>query len=388
MFRIIFLFAFVFLSPSVFCQSEESIYQSLVWSDEFDGSGAIDESKWFHQTILPNGVSWFNGELQHYTDRTENSYLENGNLHIKAINEIFTDQGQTKQYTSARLNSKFAFTYGRVEVRAKLPSGAGTWPAIWMLGKNIIETGGYWTDEFGEVIWPACGEIDIMEHWGVNPNYVSAAIHTPSSFGNTENVGGLVLSDVFNTYRVYEMEWSPENIKFYVDGSLYYTYEPDVQDSDTWPFDSDQYLLLNVAINPDITPAFTSSEMVIDYVRVYQEGPPPHEFNPLTQVFSNGVLLSWDVPEGAVGCEVRGGPLGGNDGTSATIVNSLPDNIFVNESALSNGGEFQWRVRCATGVNPVSGITDYSEYETFSFPPSIGSREAPLEYTKYGLTTW
>ena len=140
----------------------------LVWSDEFDGYGLVNGVNWFHQTQLPNGISWYNSELQHYTNSATNSFRKNGILNIVAKRETFTDQGQTKQFTSARLNSKFAFKYGRVEVRAKLPTGAGTWPAIWMLGKNIIEPGAYWTNNYGTINWPACGEIDIMENELVN----------------------------------------------------------------------------------------------------------------------------------------------------------------------------------------------------------------------------
>ncbi|HKL02086.1 MAG TPA: glycoside hydrolase family 16 protein, partial [Cryomorphaceae bacterium] len=173
-----------------------SIYTELVWADEFDGQGAINSDKWHHQTQLPLPGSWYNGEVQHYTDRTDNSFVENGHLNIVAKSETYTDQGYTLDYTSARLNSKFAFTYGRVEAVAKLPFGIGTWPAIWTLGKNIIEPGGYWSADYGDVYWPECGEIDIMEHWGTNQNYVQAALHTPSSFGGTENHGGIELPDV------------------------------------------------------------------------------------------------------------------------------------------------------------------------------------------------
>ena len=181
---------------------------NLVWSDEFDVDGAIDNSKWYHQTFMPNGWGWYNGELQHYTDRTDNSYVQDGNLHIVAKSETYTDpvQGITKEYTSARLNSKFAFTYGRVEARAKLPFGIGTWPAIWTLGKNINETGAYWqTQGYGTTNWPACGEIDIMEHWGTNQNYVKCALHTPSSNGNTVNQAGIMVEDVENTFHLYAM---------------------------------------------------------------------------------------------------------------------------------------------------------------------------------------
>lgn len=250
------------------------IYNDLVWYDEFDSDGPIDNTKWFHQTILPNGVSWFNGEEQHYTNRIENSYVESGFLNIVAIKENFTDQGETKQYTSARLNSKFAFTYGRVDVRAKLPEGDGTWPAIWTLGKNVNENGAYWeTQGFGTTSWPACGEIDIMEH-GLGPvNHVSSAIHTPSSFGATINYDSYILNDVANEFHVYSVNWSPNQITFLIDGVGFYTYNPANKNADTWPFDLDQYILLNIAmggISGTIDPNFTQSSMVVDYVRVYQ----------------------------------------------------------------------------------------------------------------------
>jgi beta-glucanase (GH16 family) len=246
----------------------------LVWSDEFDGTGVIDGENWFHQTQLPNGVSWYNGEVQHYTDRVENSYVADGYLHIAAIKESFTDQGQTKNYTSARLNSKYAFQYGRVEVMAKLPTGRGTWPAIWMLGRNITEPGGYWTAQYGTTGWPACGEIDIMEHWGFDQDVIQAATHTPSSSGNTVNKGSIQGEDVSNTFHLYAMEWTAEKIDFYYDDTLYYTYQPSGKNNDNWPFNAPQYLLLNIAmggVGGEIDPNFTSSEMVIDYVRVYQE---------------------------------------------------------------------------------------------------------------------
>lgn len=253
------------------------VYDVLVWADEFDTNGAIDTSKWFHQTILPNGVSWYNGELQHYTDKLDNSFVENGFLNIVAKKENFTDQGVTKGFTSARLNSKYSFTYGRVDVRAKLPSGAGTWPAIWTLGKNIDENGAYWEQQgFGTTPWPECGEIDIMEHGLYGINEVSCAIHTPSSFGNTVNTTTKVLNDVANEFHIYSMNWSPNKIVFLIDNEPFYQYKPSTQDASTWPFDLEQYLILNIAmggIAGTIDPSFTESSMVIDYVRIYQDGP-------------------------------------------------------------------------------------------------------------------
>lgn len=251
------------------------IYTDLAWSDEFDVDGPVNSVNWFHQTQLPNGVSWFNGEVQHYTDRIENSFVEDGFLNISAIRETYTDQNVTRDFTSARLNSKFAFIYGRIDVRARLPLGEGTWPAIWTLGANVIENGGYWSNSFGSVFWPACGEIDIMEH-GLGPtNDISAAIHSPCEgcFGNTMNTAYFPLENVAEDFHVYSVNWSPDQITFLVDGVGYYTYSPTVQDADTWPFFADQYILLNVAMGGfagEVEESFQQSNMVIDYVRVFQ----------------------------------------------------------------------------------------------------------------------
>jgi len=236
----------------------------------FENAEPIDNSKWHHQTLLPNGYSWYNNELQHYTNRLNNSYVSNGTLKIVARKETFTDQGHTKQYTSARLNSKFAFKYGRVEFKAKMPYGSGTWPAVWMLGKNINEDGSYWDQlGYGNTSWPAVGEIDILEHWGSNQGYASSAVHTTSSSGNTVNYGGDFVSDISSKFHIYSMEWDSDKIIFKIDGNEHYRYDPSVKNSETWPFDDEFFLLLNVAIEPSVTPGFTQSQMEVDYIRVY-----------------------------------------------------------------------------------------------------------------------
>ena len=247
-----------------------------VWEDNFDTPGAVNSTNWHHQTqvIIP-GVGWANGEEQHYTDLEENSFVDtSGNLNIVAIRKNRSDQGLTKSFTSARLNSKFAFTYGRVDVRAKLPKGNGTWPAIWTLGKNIYEPGAFWHSSHGTTSWPDCGEIDIMEHGLGATNHVSSALHTGSSSGNTENTLGINISDVNSNFHVYSMNWSPDQITFLVDGVGFYTYKPSDKNTATWPFDEDQFILLNVAmggISGAVDPGFTESAMTVDYVRVYQE---------------------------------------------------------------------------------------------------------------------
>ena len=265
-------------------------YTNLVWEDQFDTPGVVDPSKWHHQTqvIIP-GVGWANGEEQHYTNRVDNSFVDaSGFLNIVAKQEIYTDQGLTKNYTSARLNSKFAFTFGRVDVRAKIPVGAGTWPAIWTLGKNINENGAYWDSQYGTTSWPACGEIDMMEH-GIFPtediNYIKSSLHTPCCYAGNPNGGGTIASDLENEFHVYSLNWSPDEITFLLDGVSFYTYNPAVKDNSTWPFIEDQFLLLNLAmggIAGNISSGFDQATMLIDYVKVYQEGG------------CNGSSTSWD----------------------------------------------------------------------------------------------
>ena len=222
-----------FVKETCFAQLDV-VYDHLVWSDEFDnvGTNPVNSTKWFHQTQLPSHGNWHNNEVQHYTNRIENSFVENGNLNIVAIKEDFSDQGFTKPYTSARLNSKFAFTYGRIDVRAKLPIEPGTWPAIWMLSKNVNEKGGYWEKKFGNTGWPECGEIDIMEH-GIFPkepiNFVQSALHTTSSFGSTINKGGIIVSDLENDYHVYSLNWSPNQMTFLIDDEIFYIYKPSIK---------------------------------------------------------------------------------------------------------------------------------------------------------------
>ncbi len=270
------LFAF-FLFSQLCSAQVDVVYKDLVWSDEFNTNGAINAVNWHHQTQLIAGTSWANGEEQHYTNKLANSFVNSGNLNIVAKKETFFDQGVTKQYTSARLNSKFAYKYGRVDIRAKIPKDLGTWPALWLLGKNINENGGFFDAQYGTTSWPACGEIDILEY-GITrskpDNYIQSAMHTPSSSGNTVNIGGVVVGDnIAENYHIYSMNWSANQISFLVDNVVFYTYNPSNKNASTWPFDKEQYLLLNIAMGGvagTIPSNFTQATMVIDYVRVYQ----------------------------------------------------------------------------------------------------------------------
>ena len=226
-------------------------YTNLVFSDEFSTDGAPDATKWGYDL---GAGGWGNGELQNYTNSSNNAVVQGGNLVITAIRN-------GSSYTSARLKSenKFEFKYGKVEFNAKLPAGAGTWPALWMLGQNYATN-----------IWPACGEIDIMEHKGNQPNIILGSVHyTGRSAGNSVT-SRITSTNVSTTFHKYKVIWSPLSIRFYVDNVLFHS----VINTNSLPFNSDFFLILNVAMGGTfggpVDPAFTQSAMEVDYVRVYQ----------------------------------------------------------------------------------------------------------------------
>lgn len=244
----------------------------LVWGDEFEYDGKLDESKWHHQIIPPNNGSWWNNEAQHYTNSTKNSIVSDGTLKIIAIKENYTVDNSTKNYTSARLNSKFGFKYGRVDVKAKLPSTQGTWPAIWTLGTNINEIGNFFGDSEGSVGWPRCGEIDIMEQNGWNKNELYGYFHFANPQGEYGNHGNITsISNASGEYHIYSMEWTDEIIKILIDDKEFVS----LINNGNVPYDNRHYLLLNIAIGGnlggDIDPSFSQDRMEIDYVRVFQK---------------------------------------------------------------------------------------------------------------------
>ncbi len=239
----------------------------LVWSDEFDGE-AVDTSEWKFET---GAHGWGNNEWQNYTAGS-NSTVSNGTLKITAEK---TGKGQKAgDYTSSRMNSKQTFTYGRLEVRAKIPDhkGNGAWPAIWMLGENIGEAG-----------WPDCGEIDIMEYVSYAPNEVHFSIHSKANNhvqGTQVTSGALPLETIEEEFHNYGILWSEDYIKFYLDhiDSVKLTFnKPENPTQENWPFDKPFYFLLNVAVGGNwggqkgVDDSIFPSTMEIDHVRVYQE---------------------------------------------------------------------------------------------------------------------
>ncbi len=229
----------------------------LVWADEFNTAGLPDSTKWGFD-IGTGDWGWGNNEKEYYTNRNENVQVSNGILKINAIKEDYKGSA----YTSTRMltKGKYAFTYGKVVVRAKLPTGLGTWPAIWMLGDNIKTVG-----------WPQCGEIDIMEHKGSELNKIYATLHYPEHFGNNGDGNTIMIKDATTAFHIYTAEWSKENIKFYVDDVLFKTF----LNSPTVPFNQDFHIIVNLAMGGnfagELDPSITHATMEVDYVRVYQK---------------------------------------------------------------------------------------------------------------------
>ena len=235
----------------------------LVWSDEFDYEGRPDPTKWNYDI---GGHGFGNREDQYYTDRIENAYVKDGMLHIRALKENY----DTHRYTSARLTTyqRQSWQYGKFLIRAKLPKGNGTWPAIWMLGDSI-KTG---------TRWPLCGEIDIMEHVGRDQDMIHFSLHseTYNHVKRTQKTAYFRIPNVSDTFHEYGIEWDPTSIAFFVDGIQYAKFTKEATDTvKEWPFDQSFYLILNIAIGGtwggEIDDSIFPQEMLIDYVRVYQK---------------------------------------------------------------------------------------------------------------------
>jgi beta-glucanase (GH16 family) len=250
------------ISLSVSIAQTAKSKRKLVWSDEFNYTGLPDSAKWKYDV---GGQGWGNKELQYYTFRDlKNARVENGNLVIEARKESF---GSNK-YTSARLTTKGKadWTYGRIDVRAILPKGTGTWPAIWMLGSAT------------PLKWPDDGEIDIMEHVGYDQGVVHASVHCKKYYHSigTQKTATIAVTDCSENFHVYSLDWDAETITVMIDDKPYFSFRNEHSDRTAWPFDSPMHLLLNIAVGggwggqKGVDDTIFPQKMEIDYVRVYQ----------------------------------------------------------------------------------------------------------------------
>ena len=237
---------------------------TLVWSDEFSSDGLPDPSRWTHDTGM-NKAGWHNRELQYYSAaRAENAEQRGGRLVIQARQESMSqapDWGG-QRYTSSRLLTKglAEWTYGFFEIRAKLPCGKGSWPAIWMLNSALD--------------WPKGGELDIMEHIGREPGRIFSTVHTAAAHGAGKG-GATLVPDACVAFHDYQMHWTPQMLRFGIDGKVHFVYPNPGTGPDQWPFDTPQFLILNIAVGGDLGGAVDDTlfplRMEIDHVRVYQQ---------------------------------------------------------------------------------------------------------------------
>jgi beta-glucanase (GH16 family) len=257
-----FLTSLTLLSCSVSRQQTDKDW-NLVWHDEFDTPGLPDSTKWNYDV---GGHGWGNNELQYYTSkRMENARVEDGHLVIEARKEKM----ENNEYTSARLISKGKgdWTYAKIDVKARLPKGLGTWPAIWMLASTT------------PLQWPDDGEIDIMEHVGYDQGKVHGSIHSKkyNHVIGTQKTAFTMVPDCSENFHVYSMEWDADSIKVMVDEQVYFRFANEKSGKDAWPFNQPFHLLLNIAVGGNwggqkgIDPNIWPQRMEIDYVRVYQK---------------------------------------------------------------------------------------------------------------------
>lgn len=293
-------YTLILIALPILTMAQNECYQ-LVWFDEFDYQGKPDPAKWGYDT---GGSGWGNGEAQYYTNRIDNSFVENGVLTIAAKKEEYGG----KSYTSARLitKNKGDWKYGRVEVMAKIPPGRGSWSAIWMLPTD-------W--EYGG--WPESGEIDIMEHVGYDANRIHGTVHTGAynHSSNTQKGASRIISSSHTEFHLYSIEWFEDRMDFYIDDLKYFTFNNENATSDEWPFDKRFHLLLNIAVGGSwggaqgIDNTIFPASMEVDYVRVYQyyenleiSGKSIIEENETALTFETTLFdnlnYSWTVPDG------------------------------------------------------------------------------------------
>ncbi len=267
--KITLLLITVFVASCSTSKTGQGQFPNLLWSDEFDKDGLVDESKWSYDLGdgCPHLCGWGNRELQYYTlQSTKNARVENGKLIIEAHKE----SKKKSAYTSARLitKTKGDFLYGKIEVRAKLPSGKGTWPAIWMLPTDRTKYGP----------WPACGEIDIMEFVGHEPDSIHGTVHTQAYNHRifSQKGGSIAIKNLSNKFHTYTILWNEKKIEWFIDDKKYFEFQNEEKTFKEWPFDQPFHLILNLAVGgtwggeKGVDDSIWPQRMEIDYVRVYQ----------------------------------------------------------------------------------------------------------------------
>ena len=243
--------------------SIDSLGQKLVWAEEFNSAGLPDSKNWSYDV---GDHGWGNNELQFY--RRENTELKDGFLVITAKQE----SAGTRNYTSSRLKTqgKKVFQFGRIDIRAALPKGQGIWPAFWMLGTDIKTNP-----------WPACGEIDIMEHVGFDPAVVHGTVHTGAfnHMQGTQKGKQIQVPTFHDEFHTYAIDWTEDRIDFYLDGEKYFTFENSGGDYMEWPFDQSFHLILNIAVGggwggqKGVDPEIWPQRMEVDFIRVFDQKP-------------------------------------------------------------------------------------------------------------------
>lgn len=251
--RVLFILLFALIQ-----KPGENPSKRIIFAEDFSQS-FLDLKHWNYELGdgCPDLCGWGNKEYQHYTK--ENVFVRDEKLVIKATKK-------NDQYLSGRITTKdkIEFQYGTVEVKAKLPQGLGVWPAIWMLGHDIDDN-----------YWPNCGEIDIMEYVGRMPGKIHTTLHTKDSYGTSKNTKITSIDEIEKGFHVYKMEWSENQIQFFVDNEIVYTFKPEEKTPEVWPFDKPFYLILNLAVGGyfggfEVDDAIFPQEFIIDYIKVYK----------------------------------------------------------------------------------------------------------------------
>ncbi len=365
------------LEPSEYgeeCMTQLPNDYVLVWADEFNYEGELDANKWNYDVGTGNG-GWGNGEQQFYTNRLENASVSNGHLTITAKKENYNGSN----YTSARVTTKAKgdWKYGFVEVKAKIPTGQGTWPAIWMLPS---------TTTYGT--WPNSGEIDIMETTGYNPSKILGTVHTGdyNHMKGTQKGSQITVSSSTTEYNRYQMEWTEDYIKMMVNDKVYFTFYRDVNNPSymKWPFDEPFHVILNVAMGGSmgggISSSFVSSSMEVDYVRIYKKNDTSDTEKPsktnVTSVVptSKSIHLGWEEASDNQGIKhyeivVNNRQIAATTSKSFTINNLDPNvnyKIKIIAVDYNNNYSVSEIIDCKTkDENSIPGLINGYEYTSF-----------------------